>query len=75
MEVPQSQPQPQTSSADVIARWATVVLLLLAVITLSFGLGFGVNELRQRDEGSRVIPVNTRSDDESIGAATLDEIY
>lgn len=75
LEVPQSQPQPQSNSADVIARWATVILLLVAVITLSFGLGFGVNELRQRDNDSQVAPIGSLSDDESIGAATLDEIY
>lgn len=74
MDVPQSQPK--DSFADSVARWGTVVLLLVALVTLAFGLGFGVNELRNRDGDSGTSGATaTDADADSIGAATLDEIY
>lgn len=73
MDVPQTTPKARFG--DTAARWATVILMLLALVALSFGLGFGVSELRGDDDGStRPASLDTSAGD-TIGAATLDEIY
>ncbi|MGE5595216.1 MAG: S41 family peptidase [Hyphomicrobiales bacterium] len=42
----------QPGFAERAARWAVVVFLLLASITLAFGLGWGVHDLTDDDSGS-----------------------
>ncbi|MEX2080727.1 MAG: S41 family peptidase [Dehalococcoidia bacterium] len=77
MDIPQTSPGP--TSAETTARWAIVVLLLLALVSLAFGLGFGVSELG--DDGSSApaaSPDDASGDlsgDDLLGASILDEIY
>ena len=76
MEIPQDQPQP--SFAERTARNAVVVFLLLAIVTLAFGLGWLVQDLRQDDTKSSA-PLAEQSlggsrNNESVGAAIIDEI-
>lgn len=52
---PLTYPSPapaQPGFAERAARWAVVVFLLLASITLAFGLGWGVHDLTDDDSGS-----------------------
>lgn len=81
MEIPQTQPR--ASVAESVSRWAVVVFLMLAVVTLAFGLGFGVNELLNDDEAPTTTSNVASNDDtdgdlsgsEELGAGILDEIY
>ncbi|HNM76812.1 MAG TPA: S41 family peptidase [Tepidiformaceae bacterium] len=76
MEIPQQQPQP--SFAERTARNAVVVFLLLAIVTLAFGLGWLVQDLRQDDAKSSSPAVEQSlggsRNNESVGAAIIDEI-
>lgn len=68
------------STGERFARSAVVVFLLLAVVTLAFGLGMGVNELID-DDPVATAPQQVVSTDpdatprDSMGAQILDEIY
>lgn len=58
------------------ARSAVIVFLLLAMVTLAFGLAWGIQDLRQDDAPSGPagsLSADTRSGD-SVGAAVIDEI-
>lgn len=76
MEIPQNQSQP--SFGERTARNAVVVFLLLAIVTLAFGLGWLVQDLRQNDSSgaspdtSQALGANGKN--ESVGAAIIDEI-
>lgn len=68
------------STGERLARGAVVVFLLLAMVTLAFGLGMGVNELLDDDPvpASPAPQVNTpgsAASADSMGAQILDEIY
>jgi carboxyl-terminal processing protease len=75
----QSQPA-QPGFSERLARTAVPVFLLLAIVTLAFGLGYVVNALADDDDPQ---VVQASSDDggssggsgDAIGAAILDEIY
>jgi len=75
MEIPQNPSQP--SFGERLARNAVVVFLLLAIVTLAFGLGWLVQDLREDDTapgpGTAQALGGSRSD-ESVGAAIIDEI-
>lgn len=68
------------STGERLARGAVVVFLLLAMVTLAFGLGMGVNELLDDDPvpvapaSQSTAPPSSTSPD-SMGAQLLDEIY
>lgn len=68
---------PQPSFGEQAARTGVLVFLLLAIVTLAFGLGWAVQDLR--DDGSsttvRNNPANTNVDADPIGSAILNEIY
>ncbi len=72
-----SQP-PQPSSAERAARMAAVGFLLLALVTLAFALGWGVQELRSDDAappaGVRPATAQPDANTASLGAAIIDEI-
>ena len=74
MEISREQPQP--SVAERSARWAVLVFLMLAIVTLAFGLGYLVKDL---DDSPTVTNVQNSgsakpSNGDAIGAAILDEI-
>jgi carboxyl-terminal processing protease len=75
----QSQP-PQPGFSERLARTAVPVFLLLAIVTLAFGLGYVVNALADDDE-PQVAGAgpgdnsNNGASGDAIGAAILDEIY
>jgi len=71
MDIPREQPQP--TFGERAARNAVVVFLILAMVTLSFGLAWGIQDLRQDDTAPST--QNTTADgDSSVGAAIIDEI-
>jgi carboxyl-terminal processing protease len=61
------------------ARSAVVVFLVLAIVTLAFGLGYVVKDLRGGDNKTATPSVRTSqatpSGADSVGASILDEIY
>jgi carboxyl-terminal processing protease len=76
MEISREQPQPGVGERA--ARTAVVIFLLLALVTLAFGLGFGVQELRDSNDSNgsapgRTAAASTASGD-TVGAAILNEI-
>ena len=76
MELPQNQSQP--SFGERTARNAVVVFLLLAIVTLAFGLGWLIQDLR-KDDSNSASPATSQAlgatgKDESVGAAIIDEI-
>lgn len=72
-----SDPQPP-SAPERIARYAVPIFLLLAMVTLAFGLGFLVHDLTS-DDSTPASSVGTTGNgapgSSSVGAAILDEIY
>lgn len=73
MELPHAQPQPGLGERT--ARTAVVVFLLLAIVTLAFGLGWGLKDLRSDDSGPATsVSSATASGGDSVGAAIIDEI-
>lgn len=76
MEISREQPQPGLGERS--ARTAVVVFLLLAMVTLAFGLGFGIQELRDDDAGVAGLPAasgsSTAGRGDAVGAAIIDEI-
>ncbi len=76
MDIPREQPQP--GMGERTARTAVVVFLLLAIVTLAFGLGWGIQDLR-RDETSTTSSTASAANGastggDSVGAAIIDEI-
>lgn len=74
MDIPREQGQP--SFGERAARNAVVVFLILAMVTLAFGLAWGIQDLRHDDSpgaSTQSITGNT-SGDASVGAALIDEI-
>jgi carboxyl-terminal processing protease len=67
-------PPPRPSLGERSARAAVLGFLLLAIITLAFGAGWGVNNLRN-DHNSANSGVSTKNPDDAAGGATIDEIY
>lgn len=72
-------PPPQPGLGEQAARTGVLVFLLLAIVTLAFGLGFWVQELLDDDKGSTTtIQGNTRGNgnaEDPIGTSILNEIY
>jgi carboxyl-terminal processing protease len=64
--------------AERTARWAVVVFLMLAIVTLAFGLGWGVSDLNRggttTSTTTRTSPATTNQGDAATSAAILDEI-
>ena len=76
MEISREQPQP--GLGERAARTAVVVFLLLAIVTLAFGLGWGLKDLNGDGGSGAAAPgngavANTDGGD-SVGAAIIDEI-
>ncbi|MCC7363764.1 MAG: S41 family peptidase [Dehalococcoidia bacterium] len=73
------QPPAQPTTAERVARWAVVVLLLVASLTLAFGLGFAVKDVFGDDDNGttgaapRTTTTSNGTDDE-FGTEVLDEI-
>lgn len=73
MELPREQPQP--GFGERIARHAVVIFLILAMVTLAFGLAWGIQDLRQDDKpASQANALGGSPSSESVGAAIIDEI-
>ena len=76
MEISREQPQP--GLGERAARTAVVVFLLLAIVTLAFGLGWGLKDLN--DDGASSgsagdgAAIPSPADGDSVGAAIIDEI-
>lgn len=76
MEIPPDPPQ--VSTGEKVARWGVLAFLGLALLTLAFGLGFGLKELT--DDNSKPAasqPSNSNgnsNDNAGVGAAVIDEI-
>lgn len=75
MEISREQPQPSVGERS--ARWAVLVFLMLAIVTLAFGLGYLVKDLD--DDGTIVSnspnsTSRTPTNGDGVGAAILDEI-
>ena len=69
MDIPQSTARP--GGAERVARGAVLVFLLLASVTLAFGLGYGVSDLRKDDSGSSSggsARSNAGAPDDAVGA-------
>ncbi len=75
MEVPRDQPQPSLGERS--ARTAVVVFLLLSIVTLAFGLGWGIKDMTGgSDSKSSTTPNTTQvQDGDAVGAAILTEMY
>lgn len=75
MDIPREQPQP--GLGERLARNAVIVFLVLAMVTLAFGLAWGIQDIRH-DEGSQSAPSNgvaaPGAAGSSVGAAIIDEI-
>jgi len=70
-----SREQPQPSFGERTARTAVVVFLILAMVTLAFGLGWGIQELRSDEAPSGTNNLGSTGDSsDSVGAAIIDEI-
>ncbi len=75
MEIPRDQPQP--SFGERAARNAVFAFLILAMVTLAFGLAWGIQDLRQDDDNGGANNLTGNADtsgDGSVGAAIIDEI-
>ena len=72
MDIPREQPQPTVGERA--ARNAVVVFLILAMVTLAFGLAWGIQDLRQDDSPAATQNISGSTSDESVGAAIIDEI-
>ena len=72
MDIPREQPQPTVGERA--ARNAVVVFLILAMVTLAFGLAWGIQDLRQDDSPAATQNISGNTSDESVGAAIIDEI-
>jgi carboxyl-terminal processing protease len=68
-------PPPRPSLGERSARAAVLGFLLLAIITLAFGAGWGVNNLRNDHNSANSGGVSTKNPDDAAGGATIDEIY
>ncbi|HSE47156.1 MAG TPA: S41 family peptidase, partial [Gemmatimonadales bacterium] len=67
---------PQPGFGEQAARTGVLLFLLLAIVTLAFGLGWGVNNLLDDNSSSTTVgsqPANSGAD--PIGSAILNEIY
>jgi carboxyl-terminal processing protease len=79
MEIPRGQAQP--GLGEQTARWAVLLFLLLAMVTLAFGLGYMVKDLSSDDAPAAANGVATGtantggSSPDALGAAIIDEIY
>lgn len=74
MEITREKPQP--SFGERTARWGVLVFLMLAIVTLAFGLGYLVKDLND-SPSSTTIQANGNarpSNGDSVGAAIIDEI-
>lgn len=74
MEITREQPQPSLGERS--ARWGVLVFLMLAIVTLAFGLGYLVKDL---DDSPTVTNVQsngsrTPSNGDAVGASIIDEI-
>ncbi|MBA4180259.1 MAG: hypothetical protein C0506_06670 [Anaerolinea sp.] len=74
MEITRDQPQPSVGERS--ARWAVLVFLMLAIVTLAFGLGYLVKDLDDSPTVTNVQNGGTAkpSNGDAVGAAILDEI-
>ena len=75
MELPREQAQ--TGFGERAAKNAVVVFLVLAMVTLAFGLAWGIQDIRQDDNGSGGNALQGNVDGgsgDSVGAAIIDEI-
>lgn len=74
MEIPRDQPQP--GFGERAARSAVIVFLMLAMVTLAFGLAWGIQDLRQDDSPASQTNniAGGGSSTDSVGAAIIDEI-
>ncbi|MEO6396920.1 MAG: S41 family peptidase [Tepidiformaceae bacterium] len=74
MEIPREQPQP--SAGERSARWAVLVFLMLAIVTLAFGLGYLVKDLDGGSAPSSAVSANgaTPANGDAVGASIIDEI-
>ena len=74
MAISSEQPQPGTGERS--ARWAVLVFLMLAVVTLAFGLGYLIKDLNSDSNNTPANASNsgTPANGDSVGAAIIDEI-
>jgi carboxyl-terminal processing protease len=73
MEISREQPRP--GLGERAARTAVVVFLLLAMVTLAFGLGWGLKDLSgDGDVSPATSSPTTAQGGDSVGAAIIDEI-
>lgn len=74
MEISRDQPQPSVGERS--ARWAVLVFLMLAIVTLAFGLGYLVKDLDGGTAQSTALgaPNGTSAKGDLVGGAILDEI-
>jgi carboxyl-terminal processing protease len=77
MDIPPEQPQP--SLAERSARTGVLIFLLLAIVTLAFGLGWGLKTIRSSDStavtSSASAPASASNGKDAVGAAVISEIY
>lgn len=64
----------QPGPAERAARWAVVLFLILASVTLAFGLGYGVRDLRGDDANPTRQNVASTNADDAFSADLLNEI-
>jgi len=73
MDIPREQPQP--GFGERAARNAVFIFLILAMVTLAFGLAWGIQDIRQDDSpGASTTNNASASSRDSVGAAIIDEI-
>ena len=74
MEISRDQPQPSVGERS--ARWAVLVFLMLAIVTLAFGLGYLVKDLDGGTAQSTALgaATGTSAKGDLVGGAILDEI-
>lgn len=74
MEISRDQPQPSVGERS--ARWAVLVFLMLAIVTLAFGLGYLVKDLDGGTAKSTALGATngTSAKGDLVGGAILDEI-
>lgn len=74
MEISRDQPQPSVGERS--ARWAVLVFLMLAIVTLAFGLGYLVKDLDGGTAQSTALGAanGTSAKGDLVGGAILDEI-
>jgi carboxyl-terminal processing protease len=69
-------PPSQPSFGEQAARTGVLVFLLLAIVTLAFGLGWGVQELLDDDPSTSTVQNSgDNGDEDPIGSSILNEIY